>query len=543
MMNSFIQRHFSLMLALRYLNPLRTYFSIITLICLAGVSLGVMVLIVVLSVMGGLQHEIKGRFLAYAPHVTVNYSPYLGMMAPMGQWRETIACLEKVPGVQTAYPQIEDYVLVDAGGAQKPSMFRAIDTENKAQMAELSPLIVQGTFDLGMGEQAVISSSMASAMRINVGDILRVYAKRNYEDVINAYKVSGKALKKQEAETLAIIKQLWKNTRKEESNIAIATSKIEAVSAIVDKWFSSDSLRKGEETALIEIQEILQGFLKKEGHERIYSAAAKTKYLTALEQIENLDTDKEDLEAFTSVKDLVLPRDLEVVGIYQASRHISSPEIFVPLNIGQELLAFEDSAQGIAVRALEPYNLPPVEAAIKAALPPFDGNDATWVVRNWMENPTISSWVSLMQQERVMISFVLFFITLVSAFCIMAVMFAMAIQRRKEIAVMRALGATPMQVIQVFLWQGFIIGFVGSVLGVVLGLLVLQYRVEIREFLVFFNFDPFPVNFHGVQIPALIDSSEIMIVFVLSFVMVVIASIIPALLTAKQDPAKSLRSL
>ena len=43
----------------------------------------------------------------------------------------------------------------------------------------------------------------------------------------------------------------------------------------------------------------------------------------------------------------------------------------------------------------------------------------------------------------------------------MAVMFTVSIQRKKEIAVTMALGATPFQVVRVFLWQGVIIGFMG----------------------------------------------------------------------------------
>ena len=60
------------MLAVRYLNPLRTMFSVITLICLLGVALGVMVLIVVLGVMEGLQDEMENRALAFTPHLVIN---------------------------------------------------------------------------------------------------------------------------------------------------------------------------------------------------------------------------------------------------------------------------------------------------------------------------------------------------------------------------------------------------------------------------------------------------------------------------------------
>lgn len=126
----------------------------------------------------------------------------------------------------------------------------------------------------------------------------------------------------------------------------------------------------------------------------------------------------------------------------------------------------------------------------------------------------------------------------------MAVMFTVSIQRKKEIAVMKALGATPFQVVRVFLWQGVIIGFVGALLGVGLGLLVLEYRMQIQGFLAGIGFDPFPVSFHGTaNIPVVIDWAELAWQAVKAFVMVVVASIIPALITARQDPARSLRSM
>ena len=91
---------------------------------------------------------------------------------------------------------------------------------------------------------------------------------------------------------------------------------------------------------------------------------------------------------------------------------------------------------------------------------------------------------------------------------------------------------------------GVIIGFVGALLGVGLGLLVLEYRMQIQGFLAGIGFDPFPVAFHGTaNIPVVIDWAELAWQAVKAFVMVVVASIIPALITARQDPARSLRSM
>ena len=92
--------------------------------------------------------------------------------------------------------------------------------------------------------------------------------------------------------------------------------------------------------------------------------------------------------------------------------------------------------------------------------------------------------------------------------------------------------------------RGVIIGFMGALLGVGLGLLVLEYRMQIQGFLAGIGFDPFPVAFHGTaNIPVVIDWAELAWQAVKAFVMVVVASIIPALITARQDPARSLRSM
>ena len=60
---------FSLFLALRYLKPKRTFVSIITLISVIGVTLGVAVLLIVISVMAGFEEKIKEVVLGFEPHI------------------------------------------------------------------------------------------------------------------------------------------------------------------------------------------------------------------------------------------------------------------------------------------------------------------------------------------------------------------------------------------------------------------------------------------------------------------------------------------
>ena len=58
---------FELLLALRYLRPKRTFVSVITLISVLGVSLGVAVLIIVISVMSGFDHDLREKILGFNP--------------------------------------------------------------------------------------------------------------------------------------------------------------------------------------------------------------------------------------------------------------------------------------------------------------------------------------------------------------------------------------------------------------------------------------------------------------------------------------------
>jgi len=132
---------------------------------------------------------------------------------------------------------------------------------------------------------------------------------------------------------------------------------------------------------------------------------------------------------------------------------------------------------------------------------------------------------------------------LVSAFCIMAVIFTITIMKKQEIGVMKALGATPFQVVRVFTLQGSIVGLMGSLLGVGLGLLVVHFRDPIYELLKKVGFDIFPADFHGIDgLPAHINAQEVMIVGAGAFLLCVVAALIPAFLTSRHDPARCLRN-
>lgn len=541
-MKNLLSRYISLSLALRYLNPLRTFFSIITLICLLGVSLGVMVLIVVLSVMGGLQKEIQGNLFAHSPHVQVCYRNDFGVREVIPDWMELSEKLKHVPGVQSTYALIEDYALVDVQGRQRPCFFRAIDTENTAQLEDLKHLVVAGNAELDMGEKAVVSSIVAENMGLNVGDVVRVYTTRNFQEISHAYQQTElPVLAEKNARELNDLKEWGKSLKTEGERETAGKASVDKVFTLLNGLLSVPR-RDAERSSLMDLLAVLNDGEAVDNGRVAFPEGTRKEWETILGGFKAGQRNEADMECFRKIRELVMPKDLEVIGIYRASQHTPSPDLFIPLVIGQELLGYEDDVvQAVALRVNDPYHVETMLSPVMQALEKEKPSSA-WTLETWHDR--FNAWFELMQKERMMMSFVLSFISLISAFCIMAVMFTVSIQRKKEIAVMKALGATPFQVVRVFLWQGVIIGFVGALLGVGLGLLVLEYRMQIQGFLAGIGFDPFPVAFHGTaNIPVVIDWAELAWQAVKAFVMVVVASIIPALITARQDPARSLRSM
>ena len=541
-MKNLLSRYISLSLALRYLNPLRTFFSIITLICLLGVSLGVMVLIVVLSVMGGLQKEIQGNLFAHSPHVQVCYRNDFGVREVIPDWMDLGEKLRHVPGVQSTYALIEDYARVDVQGRQRPCFFRAIDTENAAQLEDLKRLVVAGDAELDMGEKAVVSSIVAENMGLNVGDVVRVYTTRNFQEISHAYQQTElPMLAEKNVRELKDLKEWGKNLKTEGEREMAGRASVDRAFSLLNGLLSVPR-RDAERSSLMDLLAVLNDGEIADNGRVAFPQGTRKEWETVLSGFKAGARNEADMECFRKIKELVMPKDLEVIGIYRASQHTPSPDLFIPLVIGQELLGYEDDVvQAVALRVEDPYHVETMLAPVMQALEKEKPSSA-WTLETWHDR--FNAWFELMQKERMMMSFVLSFISLISAFCIMAVMFTVSIQRKKEIAVMKALGATPFQVVRVFLWQGVIIGFVGALLGVGLGLLVLEYRMQIQGFLAGIGFDPFPVAFHGTaNIPVVIDWAELAWQAVKAFVMVVVASIIPALITARQDPARSLRSM
>src|SRR3954452_14096342 len=122
---------FSLFLALRYLKPKRTFVSVITIISVLGVTFGIAVLIVVISVMTGFDRTLQRAILGFEPHLRVEAHE------PLYEWRDLLPIVEKVPGVVGVAPYVEGPVLIESQGQVKPAILQGIDVEKQQKLIDL----------------------------------------------------------------------------------------------------------------------------------------------------------------------------------------------------------------------------------------------------------------------------------------------------------------------------------------------------------------------------------------------------------------------
>jgi len=534
------KRSFSLLLARRYLNPRRSMLSSFSLISLVGVMLGVLVLVVVMAVYAGLERNVKSRLLGFTPHVLLNQRTIDGHLP---DWQAAATRAKGLPRVEAATAYVSDNVIVDVESWQRPVLFRGIDTSDPAQVAGITKMLDKGNHpnssaDLGIDDRVVISSILADQLQVGVGAKLRLYSTRNFEEVMRAYQATeNPPLRDAFAEpwknaSNGILKGWVADQQKSTLSFDIYRNAYATLKSIL-----SEKIRAPEHELLSQILVTMDVSEKDEAAQVFrFNSDTKLEIEGLISGLETTDVEKMDGETLKGLKSIVLPKEAVVIGVYQASQMAVTPDLFVPLPLAQDLAGLGDSVQGIALRLEDPYQAEAFAASARKTL------GADWTLITWGQQ--YQAFFALIEQQRGMMYFLLSFIILVSAFSMMAVMFTVTIQKRREIGVMKALGAAPNQIIRVFLYQGMILGTLGAILGVGLGRLVIHFRGEIQALFRTLGFDPFSSSFTGFDIlPAYNNPWEQAVFALMAFTLCSIAALVPAFFAARSDAAKSLRNL
>lgn len=251
---------------------------------------------------------------------------------------------------------------------------------------------------------------------------------------------------------------------------------------------------------------------------------------------ENFVWDEEGQIRTRQQAEIYLPEETRVAGILNLGIHeYDSSMVILHQDQAADLFGLPwGAATAIHAETPDPFRISPVADALEEAFPHH--RILTWQQAN-------KQYFDALRVEKNMMFFLLTFIVLVSAFGIATTLITVAVQKTREIGILKAVGFGPADVARIFLYQGVIIGAVGTTLGVGFGMLVLHCRATISEWLAkFLGVEVFPPElYHFSEIPARVLPMDVLVIAASALVLCVLAALIPALYASFLCPADALR--
>lgn len=217
-----------------------------------------------------------------------------------------------------------------------------------------------------------------------------------------------------------------------------------------------------------------------------------------------------------------------IVGVFKSGMYeFDANLVYMGLDKAQQFFEMGDGVTGIEVTLQDIYRAPILGERIEASL-----GTAFWT-RTWKE--MYRNLFSALKLEKIAMFIILTFIVLVAAFNIVISLIMLVMEKSRDIAILKALGATSDMVMRIFVVQGMVVGLVGTFLGAVAGIgggaLLAKYRIiELPE-------DIYTIS----TLPVAIKETDVVIICAVALTICFLATVYPSLRAARLEPVEALR--
>jgi lipoprotein-releasing system permease protein len=225
-----------------------------------------------------------------------------------------------------------------------------------------------------------------------------------------------------------------------------------------------------------------------------------------------------------------------VTGVFTAGTgfNFDSKLAFINLNDAQKLMRMGNEVTGLKMKINNIYQAPKLSDELSAQLGP------EYQVGNWTEQ--FGAFFSAVKMEKTMMFLILLLIIAVAAFNLVSSLVMVVNDKQAEIAILRTIGATPKRIMWIFIVQGMTVGIVGTLIGLVGGLILASNATSIVNSLqALFDVQVLSSNIYFVDyLPSKILLSDLVVVCAVALLMSFIATIYPAWRASKTVIAEAL---
>lgn len=220
-------------------------------------------------------------------------------------------------------------------------------------------------------------------------------------------------------------------------------------------------------------------------------------------------------------------RSFRVAGIFHTGMYeYDTKWTYVLMEEAQKMLKIDGKVNGIEIQVEDIDNAPDLAYNVQEML------GYPYFLRHWME--LNSKLFAALKMEKIVMGLILSLIVMVASLNIVGTLILVVLTRGREIAILRAMGASSKQILHVFMLEGMIIGMVGTVIGTCLGLIGCYFLDRYQ----------FPLDtdvYYMDTLPVVVEAETVLMVIVSAITISFLATIYPARVASQTDPVEGLR--
>ncbi len=221
-------------------------------------------------------------------------------------------------------------------------------------------------------------------------------------------------------------------------------------------------------------------------------------------------------------------KKFEVVGTFDAGMYdYNTGFAYISIAEAQKFFNMQGRVSGVQVRVDKVYEVEKIAADIQAAV------GFPYYTRNWIEMN--KNFFSALKLEKIGMSLILIVIIIVASFNIIGTLTMIVLEKSREIAILKSMGASDTSIMKVFMFGGIIIGVVGTAIGALLGYGAVALITKTG--VITLPKDVYQVS----RLPLAITPWDIMFISLAALAISFLATLYPSWQAARQDPVEVLR--